>query len=245
MSKLPFTLAKMSFIPLINHAEIAFSDFSCRFFKLIKLLSLDAPYRKQFFRERRWNLVNGDTCLKYDFPLNHDSTVIEIGGYTGDFSSEVFFRYNCCIHVYEPIPEFANHLKERTRFNPKITLIPKAVTCDGRELLFHVNGGATSSFIANKVSTTISCPSISILDVLAPFSLVDLLSINCEGGEYEILNQLLANPKHLLKISNFLIQFHDINQSSSTVMDRILCELSEYYSVNYNFNFVFVSLSRK
>jgi hypothetical protein len=40
--------------------------------------------------------------LEYD--LNADSVCIDIGGYEGQWASDIFGRYGCTIHVFEPVP---------------------------------------------------------------------------------------------------------------------------------------------
>ena len=62
----------------------------------------------------RWMLDNGDEThrLNYD-ELTHDSTVVDVGGYLGEWSQKIRDKYNPNIYVLEPIPSYYEGLVDK------------------------------------------------------------------------------------------------------------------------------------
>ena len=49
-----------------------------------------------------WFQNNGDKTLRLNYPLTDKSIVLDLGGYEGQWASDIFSRYCCFIHVFEP-----------------------------------------------------------------------------------------------------------------------------------------------
>ena len=45
--------------------------------------------------------------LRTTYPLNENSLVVDIGGFTGDWAMRMYCLYNCFIDIYEPHPMLA------------------------------------------------------------------------------------------------------------------------------------------
>jgi len=61
--------------------------------------------KKRFRRERKklirkYYADDGETKLRYAYDLNPDSTVLDLGGYEGQWASNLFSRYLCNIYVF-------------------------------------------------------------------------------------------------------------------------------------------------
>src|SRR4051794_32654586 len=69
-----------------------------------------------------WHAMNGDTTLRLDFPLDTSSVVADVGGYQGQWASDIYARFRCRIHVYEPAAECADRIRERFEHNPDIVV---------------------------------------------------------------------------------------------------------------------------
>ncbi len=54
--------------------------------------------------------------------LTENSVVLDIGGYVGQWASDIYAKYNCRIHVFEPIASFAAGIAERFAKNARITV---------------------------------------------------------------------------------------------------------------------------
>lgn len=75
--------------------------------------------------ERRtvpWFAANGDQTLRLDYNLDESSVVFDLGGYEGQWASEIFARYCCSIHVFEPVAAFAGNIERRFAKNKHITV---------------------------------------------------------------------------------------------------------------------------
>src|ERR671925_1294606 len=64
--------------------------------------------------------AGGDKILRLEYDLNPDSLVLDVGGYEGQWASDIFGRYACHIHIFEPVPIYAEEIKKRFRMNSKI-----------------------------------------------------------------------------------------------------------------------------
>lgn len=60
----------------------------------------------------RWKLVNGDKSLRINYPLNSNSVAFDVGGYVGNWSSDIYQKYRCYIYAFEPIPEYYRVMKK-------------------------------------------------------------------------------------------------------------------------------------
>ena len=49
----------------------------------------------------------GDTRLRFDYDLTPDSHVLDLGGYEGQWASDLYARRRCRIDVFEPVTRFA------------------------------------------------------------------------------------------------------------------------------------------
>src|SRR6478609_5702767 len=52
----------------------------------------------------------------FDF-LNDKSIVFDLGGYEGQWTSDIYSRYNCHVYVFEPVREFYEIIKNRFKNN--------------------------------------------------------------------------------------------------------------------------------
>ena len=62
---------------------------------------------------RKWYADGGDYALRFNYDLNEESVVFDLGGYEGQWASDLFGRYQCTIFVFEPVSSFANRISER------------------------------------------------------------------------------------------------------------------------------------
>lgn len=132
-------------------------------------------------------------------PLIPDSKVIDIGGYTGDYTQEIVKRFDCYVWVFEPNPQYADICRKRFDSNKKIKIIEKAI--------------GTDTLYLNKFSSSLDknwAKSDKEIKVVRTkwndlHIIPDLLKINCEGGEYEALEEDFS------LVSEILVQFHKID----------------------------------
>src|SRR5689334_20963835 len=92
--------------------------------------------RTDFDRElTRWSQNDGERTHRLDYDLDERSLVLDVGGYQGQWASDIYAMYQPTIHIFEPVKAFADDLRNRFARNPKITvhalgLAPSAGTAD-------------------------------------------------------------------------------------------------------------------
>ena len=74
----------------------------------------------QEIRVEPWFRDNGDKTLRLDYALDENSIVFDIGGYEGQWASDIFSKYCCIIHVFEPVKQFSQNIMKRFEKNNKI-----------------------------------------------------------------------------------------------------------------------------
>jgi hypothetical protein len=66
---------------------------------------------------------------------------------------------------------------------------------------------------------------------------IDLLKVNIEGGEYELLEHLIATGD-IRKVRKLQVQFHDFVPDAIPRRARILQGLAQTHAQHWNFHFV-------
>lgn len=116
--------------------------------------------------------------------IRDGGTIVEVGGYVGEYVEQLRVRYpNSRFIVYEIMPHYCAAMRERFKQQPVI--IKQAALSD--------HNGTTGITAAKEGSYTTSGNDAATLDVA--HELKDgctLLNMNCEGGEYAILERLCS-----------------------------------------------------
>jgi FkbM family methyltransferase len=195
-----------------------------------------------FPTERQRNVINWITedgeKLRYRYNLNSDSLVFDIGGYKGQWASDIYSMYNCRIIIIEPQIEFFKNIQERFIYNSKVEVYPIALGSNKREELISFDADASSVFI----STNSKKELMSFEDVFDFFkkhnlSNVDLMKINIEGGEYELLTRLIDSGI-VRNIKNLQIQFHDFVPNANVEMKKIQSQLLQTHRTTFQYTYV-------
>jgi FkbM family methyltransferase len=153
-----------------------------------------------------------------DLNLPHDPVVIDVGGFIGDFSLYAVKRLNASrVIVCEPSPRnWVLLLKNiaNNGYEGRIEPVNKAVT-DGRDVMMNIDAPAESqcevSAYAPSEQPLSAVPGISLDQLLRDHAVenVDLLKIDCEGGEFAILESTPAEV--FSRIRNIVFEYHQID----------------------------------
>jgi len=175
-------------------------------------------------------------------------TVVDIGGYIGDFALFAAKRLNARrVVVCEPSPRNWDLLQKNVANNSygdRIEMVNKAVT-DGEDVMMNVEasdrGQARVSAYGPGDVPRQRIPGVSLASLMESHGLdtIDLLKIDCEGGEYAILS---GTPSEALKrIRNIVFEFHEIDgfQAKLDAVKRRLA--SEGYSLRVHGDLVYAS----
>ena len=134
--------------------------------------------------------------------------LIDIGAFDGTFATKFRAKYrDCSLVLIEPVEVFIKKMPPDLQ-NHKTVVVNKGLTKDGRDLQLNISGADTSSFGKKNGENSI-VQTISVLELheLVGNQEIDLFQINCEGGEYEILPEVIKSPL-ISQIANIQIQFH-------------------------------------
>lgn len=131
------------------------------------------------------------TVYKDPLPLGKGDVVVDIGAHVGIVSIYLAKRYpGIRAFAFEPIE--ANFIRAERNIlvnvAPRIVIMNKAVTADGRTVALSGNTGNSGGASIISAPSYAAIESISIADVFAMFEgRCKLLKVDCEGAEYEIL----------------------------------------------------------
>lgn len=190
----------------------------------------------------RWFSDNGDSTLRVDYDLNPGSVVLDLGGYEGDWAAEVVAHYGCSVLVFEPVPEYARRIALRFHKNPLVKVFPFGLGSVDAKQNIHIAEEGSSLFASPNVPKANNSIPIQIKNTAdflksESISVIDLLKINIEGGEYELLNHLI-NVGIVPKIRNIQVQFHNFVPQAESRMREIQNKLARTHDLTYQYKFV-------
>ena len=159
-----------------------------------------------------------DDCYVRYLTLPPNPLVIDIGGFIGDFALYAVKRLGARrVIVYEPSPRnWALLLKNiaNNGYEDRIEPVNKAVT-DGRNAMMNVDAPdeyqCMVSAYCPRDQPLRAVPGISLGQLLRDHTIesVDLLKIDCEGGEYAIFESTPADV--FSRIRNIVFEYHTID----------------------------------
>lgn len=191
-----------------------------------------------------WMRAHGDQTLRMDYPIAPGEVVLDVGGFEGQWASDIFSRYLCTVHVFEPVPHFADAIRRRFAPNPHVHLHQVALGGADATLAISVDGDASSTVVGRGQTTEI--PVRRFADVVREhgWTEIALMKVNIEGGEYELLEHLLDQGLGPL-VRNLQVQFHDFVPDAHGRMLAIQERLRATHELTYCFPFVWENWQRK
>lgn len=184
---------------------------------------------------------NGER-LRFDYELGPDSLIFDVGGYRGDFASEIYKRYQSRIWIFEPVLEFHMLMSDRFNDNKNIKLFNVALDRETKKSRISI-GMDRSSYERDLGSGNfeeIQLKNVADFCEENQVQQIDLIKINIEGAEYDLLDKLLESGIHRI-IRNFQIQFHDFAPLAEKRREDIRKKLTETHILRWDFPFVWES----
>lgn len=201
--------------------------------------------RDPFLRTvQQWFRDKGDETLRLEYPLDSNSLVVDVGGYQGDFADAISKRFDCHIVIFEPVPEFYVHCVNRFAGNSKIKVINCGLGAFDGDLPLEVADDASSfnrSLPTARVVMGKMRKADSALGELG-INRIDLMKINIEGGEYDLLEALIASD-WIRRIQYLQVQFHNFVPEAEARREAIRAALSRTHKEMWNYDFVWESWS--
>ena len=188
-----------------------------------------------------WSADGGESTLRIEFPgLSAHSVVLDCGGWKGDWSSDIYSKYRSKIYIFEPVPQFNQHILKRFSENNDIYVNDYGIGSHDTSLKIYL-GSEGSSIFKNRNTTSSECE-VSIVDVQgfienSGIDSISLIKINIEGGEYDLIDRMIDCSYHHLT-DRFLIQFHDFVPEAVSRRDKIRCKLKETHDLIFDYPFV-------
>tara|TARA_R110002110_G_scaffold132836_1_gene314753 strand:- start:7002 stop:7616 length:615 start_codon:yes stop_codon:yes gene_type:complete len=155
----------------------------------------------------RWFRDRGDATHNLNYDLNENSTVLDLGGYTGVWAQQIINKYNPKVYIIEPIPQFYTGMVNKFKNNNKVNLLNIGISTEDKEGIIYLNGDSTSSNLSNGESINVEFNTIETILDKWKLEIVDLIQINIEGDEYPLLENMLETGS-INKFKNIQIQFH-------------------------------------
>jgi FkbM family methyltransferase len=187
---------------------------------------------------QQWKKDHGDRTLRITYNLNKESVVFDIGGYEGQWASDIFSKYQSNIVIFEPVKEFYENIKERFAQNPKMTIFPFGLGGKNQETEIFLDENASSILVnnfANKEMVQIVC--ISDFIIKNRIKKINLMKINIEGSEYDLLENLIETGK-INSIENIQVQFHQFVENAQERRASIHESLKSTHMLTYEYPFV-------
>jgi len=188
-------------------------------------------------RVAKWRAAQGDATLRLDYDLSERSMVFDLGGYQGQWASDIHAMYGCQVYVFEPVPAFAERIARRFRRNPRIRVFDFGLSSRSETVRLGLAQDATSTFKPGAESVEVRLVGISEFLRSEGVATIDLMKINIEGGEYDLLECMLDEGL-IARIGNLQVQFHDFVPEAEGRMAAIQRRLARTHVPTYQFPFV-------
>ena len=146
-----------------------------------------------------------------NFEIKDNDIIIDVGGHIGLFSLYASqFCKNGLIYSFEPVPENYNLLIDNIQSNDlnQIKSFNLAVSNSNSNVKLYLNDDEAGHSMFSKSSKTITVDSISLQQIFDDNNIenCNFLKLDCEGTEYEILQNLPLS--YFDKIEKIIIEYH-------------------------------------
>ncbi len=184
-----------------------------------------------------WTNVKGDKSYRLNYDLNKDSIVFDIGGYEGQWTSDIFSKYSCRIYIFEPVLEFIDNIKKRFEKNKKILTFKFGLGNKSKMAKISLSKDSSSLYGTGTIHQNVKI--VRAVDFLKEKDItkIDLMKINIEGGEYDLLEDFIQSGE-IKKIGNIQVQFHNFIPGAKTRMKKIQKDLRKTHVLTYQYPFI-------
>jgi FkbM family methyltransferase len=192
----------------------------------------------------RWHADGVENTLRYDYDLSPDDVVLDLGGYQGSWSAEIFARYQPTVHIFEPVEQHYRSIAERFRRNDRIKPYCCGLSGETRTTSLGIRNDSSGEW--TNVDDVAECRLMAIDEFLIAHGLTEvaLCKINIEGGEYDLLESLLRSGS-IGRFRNLQIQFHAFVPNAAQRMEAIQRQLNSTHELTYQYRFVWENWRRR
>lgn len=150
------------------------------------------------------------------------------------------------MYIFEPVVEYYDILENKYKNNPKIKIFNFGLSNKNQEIHIAKSLDWSSVF---KQSWQYEIIQLVDFDTFVSQQAIgdkkiDLISINIEGGEYDLLERILQTSPEMMQ--SIQAQFHDFVSNAQGERDKILFLLGKNgYKKGYSFPFVWEFFTQK
>lgn len=186
---------------------------------------------------RRWVLDHGDQTHRLEYDLDEKSIIFDVGGFEGQWSADIYERYQPSIYIFEPLDHYIEIIKKRFKDNEKVHIYPVALGSADRDESMSILGDASSVF--RESDEVVEIKFLDIISFIKRHNIknIDLIKLNIEGGEYEVLERLIGDG-YIGSIVNLQIQFHIVAKDSAKRMKNIQNSLAKTHAKTFDYPLV-------
>jgi FkbM family methyltransferase len=184
-----------------------------------------------------WFADNGDRTLRLNYELAKNSLVFDLGGYVGQWTSDIYSMYCCTIHVFEPVAEYAEGIRRRFSRNTDVHVHQFGLAGCNQAVKISLDGDGSSILKQGREVEEIELVRASDFLEQNAIGQIDLMKINIEGAEYDLLEHLIQSGI-VPRIKNIQVQFHDFVPDAERRMRCIQADLARTHRLTYEYPFV-------
>jgi FkbM family methyltransferase len=182
--------------------------------------------------------VSGDSTLRIDYKLDNNSTVIDAGGYVGQWAYDINAKYDSTVYVFEPVKHSYDGIVAKFEQTPKVLVFNYGLSDKTQELQISIEGDSSSVYNQEHSELeTILCRDFDEVLKEQNITHIDLMKINIEGGEYDLLDHIIKK-KLQSNIDNFQIQYHRFVPDCAARRDKISEALSKTHTRTWNYEWI-------
>ncbi|WP_298435624.1 FkbM family methyltransferase [uncultured Jannaschia sp.] len=187
---------------------------------------------------------DGGEALRMRFDgLGPTDTVLDFGGFEGDWAAKLHDAHGCRVHVFEPHPAFVDRLRARFSGNDAIVIHPFAVGSADGTLPLSDDGDASSALSGRGTVEGMMRAAAKVMADL-PEPRFAVAKINIEGGEYDLLPALIKAGA-LPRIDRLQVQFHLYERDHLEARADLVRRIEATHAPDWSYPFVWEQWTRR
>ncbi len=184
-----------------------------------------------------WFDRNGDETLRLTYPIPPGGTVIDVGGFDGEWSKKINALYNPKLYILEPVKSYYEIIAQKFQECENAIVVNAGLSNVEQTQKIYVMGNASSTHRSSQEFEEILLLEANKFFASYNITHVDLIKINIEGGEYDLLDHMIESGD-ILMCNNIQIQFHDFVKEAEWRRFEIRKSLMKTHKLTWNYTFV-------
>lgn len=188
----------------------------------------------------KWFADKGDETLRLDYNLDKESVVFDVGGYMGWFTEHIHKMYESFVYCFEPICKYSELLLIKFATCPNILILPVAISDRVGEGKMYIRDDSSSLYIKYGKPTLVIQTTLDLVLKTYDIDKIDLLKLNIEGGEYDLLDDMISKDLICL-CTDIQVQFHCDIKDYEARYKKISSGLGKTHKLTWRYPFVWES----